>query len=218
MTKPLLMQGLPNTGSSWFAKLLSQHIPGCRYYEKEFFNPVCNMRHEVILQRQFGCELVGCYQNIAREGRQGIDDDIDETWGSESYTFTKECNSAFKLPTFIRHFDCFVFLRKAENIFPPGRVRVWSFYEHAWWALLQAGFTLNEDTLMGRAMEAHSILEEVILADAQALQVPVIWWEDLFTDPRSVALKLSEVVDLDVDSLTDAITSGIAARGTVRAE
>jgi hypothetical protein len=56
------------------------------------------------------------------------------------------------------------------------------------------------------------------LDDAYDLRVPVIWWEDLFTDPRAVALKLSNVVDLDVDGLTEAITKGIAARGTVRAD
>ena len=49
MTKPLLMQGLPNSGSTWFASVAGQHIPGCRYYDKEFFNPVCNMKHEVHL-------------------------------------------------------------------------------------------------------------------------------------------------------------------------
>jgi hypothetical protein len=146
---------------------------------------------------------MSCYRNIAEPGQHGIDDDIRATWGSESYTFTKECNSAFKLLTFTTHFNCFVFLRKAENTFPPGRVRVWSFYEHAWWALQAAGCELSERSIQGRAREAHAILEEVILADAAQLSVPVIWWEDLFRDPQWVVNTLRTVTVVDDDLLDD---------------
>ena len=53
----VLMLTLPNSGSTWFAKLVAG-LPGCRYYEKEFFNPVCNLKHELVLRRNFGSELV----------------------------------------------------------------------------------------------------------------------------------------------------------------
>lgn len=212
----LLMNGLPNSGSTWFAALLAQHIPGCRYYDKEFFNPICNLTYERVLRRNFGCELVGCFDNIALPGRPGIDDDIRETWGRERFTFTKECNSAFKLPTFVKHFNCFVFLRKAENTFPPGRVRVWSFYEHAWWALQEAGYKLQEESLAGRAIEAHGILEAQLLKDAAALDVPVIWWEDLFTDPYAVVQTLGKVCDVDA-AMVGAITEKLASRELLKA-
>src|SRR5450759_2213135 len=148
MQKPLLMLSLPNSGSTWFAAVLARHLPDCRYYEKEFFNPICNLKHEAVLRRNFGSELVCCYRNIALPGDARIDDDIRNTWGVEDYTFTKECQSAFKLPAFVRHFKCFVMLRSREQTFPPGRVRVWSFYEHAWFALLNAGYDLHAETTM----------------------------------------------------------------------
>jgi len=205
--KPLLMQGLPNSGSTWFAALLAKNIRGCRYYDKEFFNPVCNIKHEVVLRKNFGCELVSCYRNIATAGGPGIHDDIRATWGAENYTFTKECNSAFKLPVFIEHFDCFVFLRSAKNTFPPGRARVWSFYEHAWWALREAGHDVVDISTPDRAHEAFGILTEVILYDANRLKVPVIWWEDLAADPGGVLRKLLTVTGLDAAGLLKDMTA-----------
>ena len=210
--RPLLMLTLPNSGSTWFASLLAEHIPDCSYYSKEFFNPVCNLKHELVLRRNFGCELVECYRNIATPGDEHIDDDIRLTWGAEPYTFTKECNSAFKLPVFDRHFNCFVFLRKAENTFPPGRVRVWSFYEHAWFALREAGYGLHGVTTKDRAVEAHAILTEVILRDAARLKVPVINYEEVMSDPASIMGRLRSVT-----AVSDSLVGGIAATGWQRA-
>ena len=211
--RPLLMLTLPNSGSTWFASLLAEHIPDCSYYSKEFFNPVCNLKHEMVLRRNFGCELVECYRNIAKRGDKHIDDDIRATWGAEQYTFTKECNSAFKLPVFDRHFNCFVFLRSAANTFPPGRVRVWSFYEHAWFALKEAGlYGLHGVTTMDRAVEAHAILTDVILRDAARLKVPVINYEEVFSDPASIVSRL-----LSVTPLSDGLMDGITATGWQRA-
>jgi hypothetical protein len=202
--KSLLMQTLPNSGSTWFATLLAQHIPGCRYYDKEFFNPVCNLKHEMVLRRNFGCELVECYRNNALPGDEHIDDDIKRTWGNEDYTFTKECNSAFKLPAFARHFNCFVFLRSAAYSFPPDRVRVWSFYEHAWFALREAGHELIGVRLHERAYEAHGILRRVILADAAQLGIPVIHYEELFLDPAAIMDRLRSVAPVQ-DTFLEAV-------------
>jgi hypothetical protein len=204
--KPLLMQSLPNSGSTWFAALLSEYIPGCRYYDKEFFNPVCNIKHELVLREHFGSELVSCYRNIALPGGSGIDAAISSTWGAESYTFTKECNSAFKLPVFVDHFACFVFLRAEHNTFPPGRVRVWSFYEHAWHALRESGHHLTGHSIEQRAREAHTILTGVILEQAEVLGIPVIWWEDVFKDPQAVVEQLRAVTEVD-DDMVDALSA-----------
>ena len=204
--RPLLMLSLPNSGSTWFAALLAKHIPGCKYFDKEFFNPVCNIKHERVLQRNFGCELVGCYRNIALAGDININSDIIETWFAEDYSFTKECNSAFKLPTFVQHFNCFAFLRGLEHSFPPGRVRVWSFYEHAWWALKEAGFELRQESLRARAMEAHVIQTAAILRDADLLGVPIIRYEDVFTRPADISAQLREVCEVD-DDFAEAIAA-----------
>ena len=210
--KPLLMQTLPNSGSTWFGNLLGQHIPGCNYFNKEFFNPICNLKHEAVLKRNFGSELVSCYRNIATPGDEHIDADIEATWGSENFTFTKECNSAFKLPVFVRHFNCFVFLRSAANTFPPGRVRVWSFYEHAWWALHEEGFDLDAITTKDRAVEAHAILTNIIREDALALGVPIITYEETMADPACIMERLRTVTEV-----SDSLIEGIAATGWMRA-
>lgn len=210
--KPLLMQTLPNSGSTWFGSLLAQHIPGCNYFAKEFFNPVCNLKHEMVLRRNFGCELVSCYRNIATEGDQHIDDDIRATWGAENFTFTKECNSAYKLPVFLRHFNCFVFLRSAENSFPPGRVRAWSFFEHAWFALKEQGYFLKAESTEDRAKEAHSLLTEKILRDARRFNVPVIHYEEVMDNPAAIMDRLRLVTEVE-----DGLVEGIKATGWYRA-
>lgn len=208
MDKPLLMLTLPNSGSTWFAAAIAKHLPGCRYYDKEFFNPVCNLKHEVVLRRNFGSELVSCYRNIALPGDGAIDDDIRATWGSENYTFTKECQSAFKLPVFMRHFQCFAFLRSADDTFPPRRARVWSFYEHAWFALRDAGYdALVETTLQGRAREAHATLQARIQFDADALGVPLLWHRELFSHSFVVRERLRGALGWVSDALVEEIFS-----------
>lgn len=198
MTKPLLMLTMPNSGSTWLANAIGKSLPGCRYYEKEFFNPVCNMKHELVLRRQFGSELLDCYRNIATPGDATIHDDIRATWGAEKYTFTKECQSCFKLPVFLQHFKVFVFVRSAAESFPPRRARVWSFYEHAWWALKAQGHVLNAVSTPDRALEAHRILYDRLLSDAAAHDVPVIHYSELFTaDPETLRATLAKCIGYD---------------------
>lgn len=208
MTRPLLMLTLPNSGSTWFAAVLAKHIPGCNYYDKEFFNPVCNLKYEEVLRRNFGSELVSCYRNIATEGDDFIDDEIKMTWGKENYTFTKECQSPFKLPTFIRHFKCFAMLRSSSMTFPPGRVRVWSFYEHAWHALLAAGFVVKATSTVDRAVEAHAIMHQRITLDCKQLGVPLLEYQEIFGMWADVRASLKRVLDMPIaDALVDEIVS-----------
>jgi len=178
MSRPLMMVSLPNCGSNWLAETIARHLPGCRYY-REFFNPILNLKHEAVLRRNFGSELVSCYRNIASRGDEHIDDDIRATWGSEDYNFTKENQSAFKLPVFVRHFRCFVLLREEESVFPPSRARVWSFYEHAWHSLELQGYTLSAESTVDRAKEAHRRLVQRLVNDAHVCGVPIIWHHEL---------------------------------------
>lgn len=167
-------------------EVLAQSWPGCQY-EMEFFNPLRNERYENILERQFGCELASCFRNIAEPGDAAIDADIERTWGREPLTFTKEVFSPLKLEAFTRHFDCFVMLRAAEHSFPPKRLRIWSFYEHAWYALAARGWWHFEaTTARTRAYEAHEAMRSAIVSDAERLRVPVILYEDLFGHPGEV--------------------------------
>jgi hypothetical protein len=204
-TKPLLMLTMPNSGSTWFAKLVAAHLPGCRYYDKEFFNPVCNLKHEITLRRNFGSELVSCYRNIASPGDANLDDDILATWGTENYNFTKECQSCFKMEAFLRHFRAFVFLRPEAESFPPNRARVWSFYEHAWHSLRHHGHPLKAETTTDRALEAYRVMYAHMVAEAKAHHVPVILYGDLFDEREILRKRLARALDYDGDDLVDAV-------------
>jgi hypothetical protein len=203
--KPLLMLSLPNSGSTWLADLLHEHVPGCRPYFMEFFNPLRNEKHEDVLRRQFGCELVGCYRNIAWAGGVSIDADIEQTWGRESYAFTKEVWSPTKLPAFVRHFRCFVIVRSAEESFPPSRLRVWSFYEHAWFALRDAGWQVKAERTRARALEAHGLLVGRMVEDAAALGVPVVRYRDLFSRVDRLSFLLERAIGAPCVELARAI-------------
>lgn len=186
--KPLMLVSLPNSGSTWLADLIAGNTRYNRYF-MEYFNPIRNAQHYETLAPHFGCELISCYRNIARGGYIGIDRAITSTWGSEDYNFTKEVFSPFKLPILTRHFRCFVLIRDAGDTFPPTRARVWSFYEHAWHALAEAGYRMAGNTCELRAWNAHSIMRMVLERDAAELGVPVIQYRELFTD-KGLAEKL----------------------------
>lgn len=189
---PLLMLTLPNSGSTWFAELIAQHTRYDRY-RMEFFNPIRSPQHYMMLRRQFGCELADCYSNIAEPGDELIDEEIRSAWGAENLNFTKEVFSPYKLASFTRHFRCFVLLREAADTFPPKRVRVWSFYEHAWFALCRAGLAKEGNAMHfeERARQAHRIMSEAIRADAATLAVPIVEYRDLFED-KGLPARLQE--------------------------
>jgi hypothetical protein len=213
MKRGLLMQSMPNSGSTWFAKTLSEHIVDCRYYDKEFFNPICNLQDEEVLRQFFGSELACCYRNIGCAGRDGIDEAIEQTWGRTEYTFNKECQSAFKTHIFDHHFDVFAFLRLEEDTFPPGRLRVWSFYEHAYFALAYHGRLKSEhDRTVDRAKVAFRIQQQAIVRDCARLKIPVIWWHELFGTEAEVRDVLARVPATLKDSATQAIVSARKVR------
>lgn len=200
------MMSVPNSGSTWLAGVIARHLPGCRY-AFEFFNPLRNEKHESILRRRFGCELVGCFENIVTPGDDDIDHDIAETWGSESYTFTKEVWSPCKLEAFVRHFRCFVLLRSEGESFPPSRLRVWSWYEHAWHALKAQGVLLRGVTVRERAREAHAYLTRRIRDDAEWLGVPVLMYEQLFAEKNAVRETLHRAVGFVSEAMVDEIVA-----------
>jgi hypothetical protein len=183
----LLMLTLPNSGSTWLAEQIAAHSRWSRYHP-EFFNPLRNPKHYAPLAEQFGCELIDCYRNIARGGDEWIEQDIDDTWGTEDFNFTKEVFSPLKLEVFCRMFRCFVMLRNEEDTFPPKRIRVWSFYEHAWAAACEGGVPLGGGTVEARAIAAFRWMQSRLLADADRFGVPVIHYRDLFDDHRMPGL------------------------------
>lgn len=177
MKNDLLMLSLPNSGSMWLCDVLAHTMPLRHCPDYEFFHPLRNEKHELELVKHFGCELASCYGKIVDPGGHDV---IRSTWAQEDYNFTKEIFSPFKLQTFVEvGFRCFVFLRWEADSFPPSRLRVWSFYEHAWAALANRGWTLSAETARTRALEAHTVLRHQMLVDAKRLRVPVLWYHEL---------------------------------------
>jgi hypothetical protein len=197
--KPLLMLSLPNCGSSWLAGLIARHSSFSRY-APEFFNPIRTPKYFDVLKRAFGCELMCCYRNIAHAGDDQIHDDITRTFFRENLNFTKEVFSPFKMRVFREHFRVFVLMRDFEDVFPPKRLRIYSFYEHAWHALRVAGVRIYGSTLLEQCQAAHSYMRNTIERDAAAYAVPVINYRDLFSDDekrlrRQIAAALGECDD-----------------------
>lgn len=201
--KPLLMQTLPNSGSTWLAQTIADTL-GLRY-SMEFFNPARNRKYEDLLARQFGTELISCYRNIAEPGDASIDGDIAATWGREDFDFTKEVFSPFKTAAFARHFRCFVLLRSARETFPPSRPRIWSFYEHGWFALQERGYVLTGRNMRERAIEAHGIMSKQLRMDAARLQLPVIEYDELFQSDEFVRERLHAALGRAPQALIEAV-------------
>jgi len=181
--KPLAILSLPNSGSTWLADTLAK-VAGKELgsYYHEFFNPNQNHLMETELRRFFGGELASCYQNIARPSSPELSEFIKQMWLESCHGFTKEVFSPFMIESFAETFRVVVLLRHTSGVFPPSRIRVWSFYEHAWQAMKDRGFRLQETTLRAKAYEAHFQMARHMRETAISAKVPIIYYEDLFDD------------------------------------
>jgi sugar phosphate isomerase/epimerase len=199
---------LPNSGSTWLGDIIGGNLYRGEY-RPEYFNPLRNERHHARLSRAFGCELVSCYHGIAGGDDQELDDDIRATWFAElgDQGFTKEVFSPFKLEAFTRHFDCFVLLRSEQDSLPPTRLRIWSFYEHAWFALAGAGYHVGETNTFERAREAHRVMAQALRESARDLGVPVLEHGAMFGQPGEVRAALHPLLNehCNVDDVTRAV-------------
>jgi hypothetical protein len=194
----LCMISLPNSGSTWLAETIAAHSRWNRY-AGEFFNPLRNRKHYGLLSSAFGCELIDCFERIAESERQHDLDVIDRTWPAEDFNFTKEVFSPFKLRSYIKRFRCFVLVRMWADTFPAHRARVWSFYEHAWWALKINGYPVRPGTLEARATDAFTMMRATLIRDAEQLGVPVIHYRDLFIDAVVPGLLRSAIGECSAD-------------------
>lgn len=195
---------VPSSGSDWLARVLARNAK-VNYYEKEFFNPICNRKHGAALERDFGCELVSCYQNIARDAatQPGIGLTIDRTWGREQYTFDKEVWSAFKIPAFVERFRCALLYRSPQQTFPPSRDRVYSWYDAIWNALREQGMVAECKPLTERAVEAHTHCWQRMFAAAAKYSIPILHYDVLAGGTRLDVRNeldcgwMTDVLDLD---------------------
>lgn len=180
-----MILSLPNSGTDWLCPILAKH-GHLRYYEKEYFNPICNLEYGDVLAAEFGCEMVSSYRNIGvRSSAQAgqLETVYSNTWARQSvWNFDKEIFSAFKVPFFNEHFRL-VFLHRAfDSIFPPSRARVWSWYDAIWNGLADRDHVADiRLTLALRAREAHRVCWEEMNARAEELSAPVLDYDLLCT-------------------------------------
>ncbi len=201
--KQYVILSLPNSGSDWLADVICQSS-GLRYFRKEFFNPICNARHGDRLADGFGCELVGCYKNIAAPyDVDELDRIYSETWEGSGYDFNKEVFSPFRVGWFARHFQIVVLVRSIEGVFPPARLRVWQWYEAIWQSIAYSFQPLPLDTMVARALAGYQTAHTAMVRDAAELGIHVLRYDDLIQLPEADLRKhlgqgwLAEVIDQD---------------------
>jgi hypothetical protein len=191
-----MILSLPNSGTDWLCAILAKHGRELRYFEKEFFNPICNQHYAPILETAFGCELASSYRNIAWRGRDpkvaAMEDVYQATWAGEAFNFDKENFSAMKVEFFARHFRLAFLYRSAANVFPPSRLRVWAWYDAIYQALVDVGgilpANLGARTLAERAQVAHAACWTEMRYQAEILGVPIIDYEVLCTEDKQRVL------------------------------
>lgn len=179
-----MILSLPNSGTDWLCPILAKH-GGLRYYEKEFFNPICNRQYGDLLEQAFGCELVSCYRNIGVRS----DDQVDvlervyrQTWARHDWNLDKENFSPFKVSFFARRFLIAFLYRSPENVFPPSRLRVWQWYDAIYHGLVDNGLVArNHGGLRARAAAAHWVCWNEMRTWARMTGAPFLDYELLCT-------------------------------------
>jgi hypothetical protein len=95
MKNQLLMLSMPNNGSDWLVKTITNSQDGCKYF-REFFNPGTNPKYSDILGEEFGCEYITFYKKIISFDHSSCEQVYNKTWKKENYNFAKENYSFLK--------------------------------------------------------------------------------------------------------------------------
>ena len=182
-----LILSLPNSGTDWLCPILARQ-GGLRYYQKEFFNPICNPVHGTRLEAAFGCELASCYANIGLPWDRQVEtleSLYRTTWAAEPYNFDKENFSPLKVAWFARHFRIVMLHRAASSVFPPSRLRVLAWYDAIYNAMADHGHLVRQAVdLTARAKRAHEVSWVLMRQAAACLDIPVLDYDELCTADR----------------------------------
>ena len=209
-----MMLSLPNSGTDWLCRILAKHGrgDGLRYYDKEFFNPICNLKYATVLEGPFGCELASCFENIGVRSEyqaRDLEAAYRATWEMEGYNFDKENFSALKVPFFAQHFDIVFLYRPAYNVFPPSRLRVWAWYDAIYTAMVANGeIEADQLDLQERALAAHAECWRVMRAAAAKIGAPILDYETLCKASTESAV----AYHLNVGWIAEAVDVKAAAR------
>lgn len=148
MNRPIMLLSMPNNGSDWLADTICRSNPGLRYY-REFFNPGTNPKYFTVLRQAFGCEYSTCFANIATLDPSACEAAFAASWSLESFDFTKENYSAFKIPFLAQKFQCVALIRKVQNSLPAKR----SVEVSMWYDAIYHSLILHQDQLTKGCVE-----------------------------------------------------------------
>ena len=209
-----MILSLPNSGTDWLCRILAQHGrgDGLRYYDKEFFNPICNLKYATVLEGPFGCELASCFENIGVRSElqaRDLEAAYRASWEMEGYNFDKENFSALKVPFFAQHFDIVFLYRPADNVFPPSRLRVWAWYDAIYTAMVANGeIEADQLDLQERALAAHKACWDIMRDAAKRFDAPILDYETLCKASTESAV----AYHLNVGWIAEAVDVKAAAR------
>lgn len=197
-----MLLSLPNSGSDWLAPMLAE-AHGYRYFDKEFFSPICNAKHRETIASCFGCEMVSNYHQIGVPWKQQpqLESLFRQTWEKEDWTADKEVFAFRKVGFFASRFRCVALHRSRELTFPPKRRRVQVWYDAIYWALGRP----PGPNLQDRCLRAFDQASSELLAACADESIPVLDYGTLcFGDEATVANELSRC-GVHADSLVASI-------------
>jgi hypothetical protein len=167
----------PSSGSDWFARAVAKHAPEhVKYYDKEYFNPLCNWPHMNAMQGVFGCECVPHNLTHGLDVRRA-ETVLDNTWNRAPWSFDKEVWTweLSRVRFFADRFRCVVLTREESLTFPPSRARVLS-----WYKVVSDAYGLTEGaSIMQAARRGHAVASAVLRHSAMMCSLPEISYRTL---------------------------------------
>lgn len=175
--RPKLILSMPSSGSDFFARSVAE-ATDWSYYDKEWFNPICNLKHFDELQQDgFFCESPSCQDNMydTVHSRRMYWKFLDT-----GHKLNKEVFNFAKWRWFSQRFDIVCLVRTKQTMFPPSRLRVLQWYESICTAV--SPYDVHTNTFLERVDKGYNIAINYLMRP----EVPMIWYEDLMKDEPDV--------------------------------
>lgn len=206
MRGQLLILGMSDSGTNWTARAIQESAKVDLRYFREFFNPICNLKHAKALSETFGCEVPMTIPNIARpaETQPRLSEVYGRTWMTETYNCTKENYSVWKVPFLATYFDIVAVYREPSSLWPPARYRVVTWYNAVYESIrlnfreydtefqeeilrLGDGLTIAE-----RAEAGHALAIVMLHRQAKRWRFPIISYGTLMTATETALIEFAE--------------------------
>ena len=183
-----MILALPNTGTDWLASNICECDSKIRY-SREFFNPICNKKYEMILKPWFGCEMASSIAGIAKKiSKNEYNDIINKTWKYENFNYTKENYSSFKVENHVNKFNCCVFYRRLSQTLPGSRH--WNVIEN-WYCSMFQSLILNQETIDESLKPlVEFAINNAATFDEQCAMAYLTYYAKLFLDAKKYGLPI----------------------------